>query len=51
MIKILIIGIAAMAFVWAVQAQAAEVVWQKDIKQLFDKNGPDRHGKDSGEGK
>ena len=40
MIKILIIGIAAMAFVWAVQAQAAEVVWPEEIKQLCDKNSP-----------
>lgn len=36
--KILMIGLAAMAFVWAVQAQAAEVTWQQDIKPIFDKN-------------
>ncbi len=35
--KKLIMGLAAMAFVWAVQAQAVEVTWQKDIKPIFDK--------------
>jgi hypothetical protein len=49
MMKILLVGLAVMAFVWAVQAQAAEVTWQKDIKPLFDKNCPGCHGKDSPE--
>lgn len=47
--KILLMGLAAMAFVWAVQAQAAEVTWQKDIKPLFDKNCLGCHGKGSPE--
>lgn len=47
--KILMMGVAAMAFVWAVQAQAAEVTWQKDIKPLFDKHCIGCHGKDSPE--
>lgn len=33
----LMMGLAAMAFVWAVQAQATEVTWQKDIKPIFNK--------------
>jgi hypothetical protein len=33
-----------MAFVWAAQAQAAEVTWQKDIKPLFDKHCASCHG-------
>ena len=37
MMKIVIMGLAAMAFVWAVQAQAAEETRQKDIKPIFDK--------------
>lgn len=36
--KILMIGLAAMAFVWAVQAQAAAVTGQ-NIKSQYDKNG------------
>lgn len=47
--KILITGLTVMAFVWAVQAQAAEVTWQKEIKPLFDKNCLACHGKDSPE--
>lgn len=47
--KILMIGLVAMAFVWAVQAQAAEVTWQKDIKPIFDKNCLGCHGADSPE--
>ena len=47
--KKLMMGLVAMAFVWAVQAQAAEVTWQKDIKPIFDKNCLDCHGKDSPE--
>ena len=47
--KKLIMGLAAMAFVWAVQAQAAEVTWQKDIKPIFDKNCLGCHGIDSPE--
>jgi hypothetical protein len=34
--KILLTGLAVMAFVWAVQAQAAEVTCRKDIKPIFD---------------
>ena len=48
--KILMTGLlAAMIFVMAVQAQAAEVTWQKDIKPIFDKNCLGCHGKDSPE--
>lgn len=44
-----LIAVAAIALVGTVQAQAAEVTWQKDIKQLFDKNCLSCHGKDSPE--
>lgn len=37
-------ALAAMALVWAVQAQAAEVTWQKDIKPIFDKQCAGCHG-------
>lgn len=47
--KRLMMGLAVMALVWAVQAQATEVTWQKDIKPLFDKNCLGCHGKDSPE--
>jgi hypothetical protein len=47
--KKLLTGLAAMAFIWAVQAEAAEVTWQKDIKPLFDKHCIACHGKDSPE--
>jgi hypothetical protein len=47
--KTLIVGVAVMVCVWAVQAEAAEVSWQKDIKPLFDKNCFACHGKDSPE--
>ena len=48
--KVLMTGLlAAMIFVMAVQAQAAEVTWQKDIKPIFDKNCLGCHGKDSPE--
>ncbi len=49
--KKLMAGLVAMAFVWAVQAQAEEVVvsWQKDIKPIFDKNCLGCHGTDSPE--
>jgi hypothetical protein len=47
--KRLITGLAAMAFFWAVQAQAAEVTWQKDIKPLFDKHCANCHGSDAPE--
>lgn len=47
--KKLMMGLVAMAFVWAVQAQAAEVTWQKDIKTIFDKNCLGCHGTDSPE--
>ncbi len=45
----LMMGLAAMAFVWAVQAQAAELTWQKDIKPLFDKQCAGCHGTESPE--
>ncbi|MDD5285764.1 MAG: cytochrome C [Desulfuromonadaceae bacterium] len=41
--------LATMAFVFAVQAQAAEVTWQKDIKPIFDKHCTGCHGADSPE--
>ena len=47
--KMLIGLIAAMALVWVVQAQAAEVVWHKDVKPLFDRVCLPCHGKDSPE--
>jgi len=37
--KILMIGLAAMAFVWAVQAQAAQVTCRQDIKPVLDPHG------------
>jgi hypothetical protein len=43
--KRLILGLVTMALVWAVQAQAAEVTWQKDIKPLFDKHCVGCHGR------
>jgi len=36
--KILLMGLAAMAFVWAVQAQAAEATWQQDINSIYERN-------------
>jgi hypothetical protein len=39
----------AMAFVLAVQAQASEVTWQKDIKPIFDRQCAGCHGADSPE--
>lgn len=47
--KILMMGLAAMALIWTAQAQAAEVTWQKDIKPLFDKNCLGCHGEKSPE--
>ena len=47
--KRLMIGLGLMAFVWAVQAQAAEVTWQKDIKPIFDRQCADCHGTNSPE--
>jgi hypothetical protein len=38
-----------MAVVWAVQAQAAEVAWHKDIKPIFDKQCAGCHGPQSPE--
>jgi len=32
--KRLILGLALMAFVWAVQAQAVEVSWQQDVNPV-----------------
>lgn len=39
----------AMVFVFAVQAQAAEVTWHMDIKPIFDKQCVGCHGADSPE--
>jgi hypothetical protein len=36
--KILMIGLAAMAFVWAVQAQAAQAACRQNIKPIPDKH-------------
>lgn len=47
--KKLMMGLAVMALIWAAQAQAAEVTWQKDIKPLFDKNCLCCHGEKSPE--
>ena len=47
--KILMLGLTVMALVWAGQAQAAEVTWQKDIKPIFDKQCAGCHGADSPE--
>ena len=47
--KKLCIGLGVMAFIWAVQAEAAEVTWQKDIKPIFDKQCTGCHGADSPE--
>jgi len=47
--KKMIMGLAAMATVCAVQAQAADVTWQKDIKPIFDKHCVGCHGSDSPE--
>ena len=47
--KKLFIGLGVMAFIWAVQAEAAEVTWQKDIKPIFDKQCAGCHGADSPE--
>jgi len=47
--KKVIMGMTAMAFVLAVQAQAADVTWHKDIKPLFDKNCLGCHGAESPE--
>ena len=47
--KKLIMGLVAMAIVWGVQAQAAEVTWQKDIKPIFDRQCAGCHGADAPE--
>ena len=47
--KKLCIGLGVMVFIWAVQAEAAEVTWQKDIKPVFDKQCAGCHGADSPE--
>ena len=47
--KRLMMGLGSMAFVWAVQAQAAEVTWQKDIKPIFEKQCAGCHGATSPE--
>lgn len=47
--KILMLGLAVMALVWAGQSHAVEVTWQKDIKPLFDKQCVGCHGMDSPE--
>lgn len=45
----LLIAVAAITLAGTVQAEAAEVTWQKDIKPLFDKQCVSCHGKDSPE--
>lgn len=45
--KKIIVGLGAVAFVWGIQVEAAEVTWQKDIKPIFDKQCAGCHGKDS----
>lgn len=47
--KKLMVALAAMTCVWSVQARAAEVTWNKDIRPLFDKNCLACHGKESPE--
>jgi hypothetical protein len=47
--KKMIIGLAAIAAIATVQAEAAEITWQKDIKPLFEKNCLACHGTDSPE--
>jgi len=47
--KILMTGLAVMAMLWSVQAQAAEVTWQKDIKPIFEKQCAGCHGAGSPE--
>lgn len=42
--KRVIAGLGALTVIWAVQAQAAEVSWQKDIKPVFDKHCIGCHG-------
>ncbi len=41
--------VGVMAFAMCVQAEAAEVTWQKDIKPIFDKQCAGCHGADSPE--
>jgi hypothetical protein len=48
-LKRFMMGLGALAFVWAVQAEAAEVTWQKDIKPIFDRQCVGCHGSDSPE--
>ena len=45
----ILIAVAAIALAGTVQAEAAEVTWQKDIKPLFEKQCGSCHGKDSPE--
>lgn len=47
--KKMMLAMIAMVFVWAAQAEAAEVTWEKDVKPLFDSNCSACHGKDSPE--
>jgi hypothetical protein len=47
--KKMMVGTVLLALTWAVQAQAAEVTWQKDIKPVFDKQCASCHGADSPE--
>jgi len=42
--KKLMVGAGAMTVLWAVQAQAAEVTWQKDIKPIFQRQCAGCHG-------
>lgn len=47
--KLLMLGLAVMGLVWAGQAQAVEVTWQRDIMPIFDKQCAGCHGADSPE--
>jgi len=45
--KKLMMGLGALACMWSVQIEAAEVTWQKDIKPVFDRHCAGCHGADS----
>lgn len=47
--KKLVMGVGMLAFVWSVQAEAADVTWQNDIKPVFDKQCVGCHGAESPE--
>ena len=47
--KSLLTGLGVLAAVWAVQVDAAEVTWRKDIKPIFDRQCAVCHGTESPE--